>query len=36
MVKDHFLLWLLKLKREEDELLNIVTGYGARCIGNVY
>lgn len=29
MAKDHFLLSLLKLKREEVELLNIVIGYGA-------
>ena len=29
MVKDHFLLSLLKLKSEEVDLLNIVTGYGA-------
>jgi len=29
MVKAHFLLSLLKLKREEVELLNIVIGYGA-------
>ena len=29
MVKGHFLPLLLKLKREEVELLNIVTGYGA-------